>query len=159
MNSIHFPEFLCNEFIYGISILKFRNRKLFNFFPETVYPGPRNYFLHFAKQFMSIINPGNSFKYGNTITGKDGIQVNCADQVGFFKEKVPEEAEVIFDIKPFPLPNPRVQSFLVEWLGVKGNGILSSPTNQLHCITRIGQGSTDANHTLIIAEVISYCEN
>jgi hypothetical protein len=51
---------------------------------------------------MGIINPVYPFKFGNEITRKNGVKINCADKVNLFEKQVEEEPEIVFNIMQFP---------------------------------------------------------
>jgi len=71
---------------------------------------------------MRIINTRDIFQPGNMETGQDGIQVNSADRIHFFKEQEQEEPEIILCIEPFSFFEQAADPFLQVGLRGKYKG-------------------------------------
>jgi hypothetical protein len=108
---------------------------------------------------MRIIYPWNSFDPGNKVTREYGVKVDRADQVGFFKKEEKEQSQVKFRIKKEPFIKETGSPGLIKGHDRQRNRRSKFSSKQRYMITGGRKGSTDADHSLVVAQIVGNRKN
>ena len=113
--------------------------KTFDGFPYFIDSRPAYDFLHFAKQFVCVVEPGDVPDTGDKIARHDGVQVDGADSRHFLGKQKEEEAQIVFDVEALATPEPCTQAILMEGLCSEGRGVFAPAADEGHIMARGGE--------------------
>ena len=147
-------KFIGDRFVYGVTVLKPRHRKAFDFFPAFVDEGARHHFFHLAEKLVRIIHAVNGFDAADEVAGQDGVEVDGANKVRLFHQQEEKQADVIFRVEKKAGGKDASEPLLPEGQGLQGYRIFQPPAHQRYCIPVFCQRAADAVHALVVAEVV-----
>jgi hypothetical protein len=102
---------------------------------------------------MGIVGQLFTFDYRQKPACRQGIEVYAADGIEFFVYKIQEYPEIEFGISQFAFLKPQAKSVTTIWDRLKRSGMAEKPAQNKHAEAFSIQGTTNALHPLIEAEI------